>query len=78
LPQKATDWSGIKKANLLTETQLSWYQSIDKKHFWVYIIFDNGLSIPFAGELRLKKRGAFSEGMVYPFSKWRVLKGLKI
>jgi hypothetical protein len=36
-PQKATDWSGIKKDNILKEIQLSWYQSIDKKHLWVHV-----------------------------------------
>jgi hypothetical protein len=33
----ATDWSGIKKDGLLTETRVSWYQSIVKKHLWVYV-----------------------------------------
>jgi hypothetical protein len=45
--KKATDWSGIKKDSLLKETRLSWYQSIDKKHFWIYVKFGGGLSIPF-------------------------------
>jgi hypothetical protein len=64
VPKKATDWSGIKKDNLLEDIQLSWCQSIDKKHIWIYIKFDGGLSIPFARQLfarklRLKKSGTF-------------------
>jgi hypothetical protein len=65
--QKATDWSGINKANLLKEIQSSWYQSIDKRHFYIYVEFDGGLSIVFARELRSKKSGTFSKGMVCPF-----------
>ncbi|SAM08121.1 hypothetical protein [Absidia glauca] len=30
--EKATDWSGIKKDYWFMETQLSWYQSLDKKY----------------------------------------------
>jgi hypothetical protein len=42
--KKATDWSDIKKTNLLTETRLSWYHSIDEKHLWVHVNLDGGLS----------------------------------
>jgi hypothetical protein len=44
-----------KKNNLLKEAQLSWYQTIDKKHLSVYVKFDDGLSIPFARKQRSKK-----------------------
>jgi hypothetical protein len=77
-PKKATDWSGIKKANLLKKTQLSRHQSIDKKHFSIHVEIGGGLSIPFARELKSKNSGAFSERMICPFSKRRGLKGLKI
>jgi hypothetical protein len=30
---KATNWSGIKNGKPSKEIRLSWYQSIDKKHF---------------------------------------------
>jgi hypothetical protein len=78
-PQKATNESGTKKANLLKKTQPFWYQSIDKRHLSINVKFDGGLSIQFARELRPKKSGTFSKGVVVcPFSKWRGLKGLKI
>jgi hypothetical protein len=60
--QKATDWSGINKENSLKETQFSWYQSIDKKHLWVHVKFDGGLSIPLARKSRFKKSETFSKG----------------
>jgi hypothetical protein len=65
--KKATDWKWYQKDNLIKETYLSWYQSIDKKHLCVYVKFDGGLSIPFARKLRYKKSWAFSKGMVHPF-----------
>jgi hypothetical protein len=77
-PPKATDWSGFKKGNLLKKTQLSWYQSIAKKHLWIHVKFDGGLSIPFTRKIESKKNGTFSKGVVCPFSKWRGLKGLKV
>jgi hypothetical protein len=50
-PQKAIEWSDIKKKNyLLKEARLSWYQSIDTKHLCVYVKIEGGLS----------KRGTFS------------------
>jgi hypothetical protein len=67
-PQKATDWSGIKRESSLKETQHCWYQSIDKKHLWVYVKFDGRLSIPLARKLRFKKSETFSKGMVCLFS----------
>jgi hypothetical protein len=63
---KSDYWSGIKKDNLLKETQLSWYQSIDNKYLWVYVKFDGGLFIPFARQLKSKKSGNFSRGMDHP------------
>jgi hypothetical protein len=47
------------KDNLLKESRLYWYQSIDKKHLWAYVKFDGGLSIPFASKLRFEKVGLF-------------------
>jgi hypothetical protein len=38
--QKVTNWSGIKNEKPSDEIKLSWYQSIDKKHFWVYVKFE--------------------------------------
>jgi hypothetical protein len=66
--KKATDWSDIKKYNLLTETQLSWYHSIDKKHLRTHVKFDGGLSIPVARKSESKKNGTFlREWWVCPF-----------
>jgi hypothetical protein len=56
--------------NLPEKTRLSWYQSIAKKHLWIYVIFNDGLSIPFTRKSESKKNGTFS--------KWRGLEGLKI
>jgi hypothetical protein len=36
-PLKATNWSGIKNGKTSKEICLSWYQSIDKNHFWVSV-----------------------------------------
>jgi hypothetical protein len=47
-PQKATEWSVIKKKNSLKESRLSWFHLIDKKHLEIYVKFDGGLSILFA------------------------------
>jgi hypothetical protein len=44
-PQKAANWSGIKNNKSSKEIWLSWYQSIDKKHFQVHVKFEVGLSI---------------------------------
>jgi hypothetical protein len=33
-PKKADNWSGIKNGKASREISLSWYQSIDKNHFW--------------------------------------------
>jgi hypothetical protein len=44
------------------ESKLSWYQSIDTRHLWVYVKFEGGLSIPFARKLRFKKSETFPEG----------------
>jgi hypothetical protein len=60
----------IKVGNLPGKTGLSWYQSIAKKHLWIYVIFDGGLSIPFTRKSESKKNGTFS--------KWRDLKVFKI
>jgi hypothetical protein len=38
--KKAPCWSGIKSGHSSKETRLSWYQSIDKKHIWVYVKFE--------------------------------------
>jgi hypothetical protein len=44
------------------EIKLSWYRSIDKKHFWVYTKFEVGLSIPFTRKMRSKKVKLFPRG----------------
>jgi hypothetical protein len=46
------------------KTRLSWYQSIAKKHLWIYGIFDGGLSIPSTRKCETKKNGTFSNGGV--------------
>jgi hypothetical protein len=56
-PPIATDWSGFTNYNLLKETRLSWYQSIDKTYFGVYGKSDGRLSIPFTKKLESKKNG---------------------
>jgi hypothetical protein len=44
--------------------RLSWYQSIDKKHFWVYAKFENGLSIPFTRKVSSKKVRLFPRSVL--------------
>jgi hypothetical protein len=54
-PQKATNWNGIKNGKSSKKIKVSRYQSIDKKHFWVYGKFEVGLSIPFTRKMSSKK-----------------------
>jgi hypothetical protein len=53
--QKAIIWSGIKNSAPSEEIGLSRYQSIDKKHFWVCVKFEVGLSILFTKTWASKK-----------------------
>jgi hypothetical protein len=55
---------------LIRENPTFWYQSLAKKHLWIYVIFIRGLSIPLTRKGESKKNGTFS--------KWRGLKGIKI
>jgi hypothetical protein len=58
---KATDWSGTKSSKQSTEIKLSWYQSIDKKHFRVHVKIEGGLySVPKKNEIQ--KSDTFSRG----------------
>jgi hypothetical protein len=52
-----------KKTIFFMETRLSRYQSKDKKHFWVSVKFEGGLSIPFIKKKR-EWRGLQKWGMV--------------
>jgi hypothetical protein len=54
-PKKATNLSGIKNSKSFKEIRLSWYQSIDKTHFWLYVTFEAGSSIPFTRKMSSKK-----------------------
>jgi hypothetical protein len=68
--QKASNWSGIKNGKSPKEIRLSRYQPIDKKHFWVCVKFEVGLSILFTKKNESKKVRLF---LVLSF-KWRDLK----
>jgi hypothetical protein len=67
-PQKVTDWSGTKKWKTSKKIRLSRYQSIDKIHFWVYVKFEVGLSIPFTRKMRFKEVRVFPRS-VHPVYK---------
>jgi hypothetical protein len=54
-PQKAINCSGVKNGKSSKEIRLSRYQSIDIKHFWVYVKFEVGLSILFTRKMSSKK-----------------------
>jgi hypothetical protein len=73
-----SDWlGGTKSCTPTKEIKLSWYQSIDKKYFWVYIKFDGGLSIPFARKMRPKKLRLFPKGCGLSFLQMAGFKILK-
>jgi hypothetical protein len=67
-PPKATNWSGIKNGKSSKEIKLSWYQSIDKEHFWDYVKFEVGLSIPFTRKMGSKKLKLFPRSVL--ILKW--------
>jgi hypothetical protein len=54
-PQKAANWIGIKNGKWSKENKYSWYRSIDKRYFWVFVKFEDGLSIPFTRKMSSKK-----------------------
>jgi hypothetical protein len=54
-PRKATNWDGIENSKSSRELWLSWYQSIDKTNFPVYVKFEVGLAVPFPRKMSFKK-----------------------
>jgi hypothetical protein len=52
---KATIWSGMKNGKSSKEIGVSWYQSIDKMRFQVYVKFKVGLPIPITRKMASKK-----------------------
>jgi hypothetical protein len=70
--KKATDRSGIKNDNSSTTDRLSWYQSIDRKLFRLYVKFEGRMSIPFTRKMMFKNSGNFFKRTTCPFSKVRI------
>jgi hypothetical protein len=70
-PQKATNWSDIKNDKWSKEIRLSRYQSLDKKHVYVYVKFKSWVVHFVYKKMSFKKVRLFQ---VCPFFKWRALK----
>jgi hypothetical protein len=66
-PPKAINWSGIKNVKSSNEVRRSWYPSIDKMYFWVYVKFVAGLSIPFTRKKSSKKVKLFPRSVLSAF-----------
>jgi hypothetical protein len=63
-PQKATIWSGIKNGKCSKGIRLSRYQSIVKKHFWVFL--DLKFDCPFyLQESEVQKKWDFFQGLSF-------------
>jgi hypothetical protein len=66
-PQKATNWSGNNKGKSSKEIRLTGYQSIGKRHLYVYVKFACGLSTPFTRKMRSNKVKLFQgDGLSFP------------
>jgi hypothetical protein len=76
--KKATDWCDIKIVNSPKQTRLPWYQSIHKKHIWVYVKLDSRLSNPARSKMRSKKMWVFPSGWSALFLNVGVWKHLNL
>jgi hypothetical protein len=67
--ETATGYVGLKEDDSSKKTQLSWYHEIDRKHTFLQMKFEAGLSNSFSRKSMSKKKWHFSWGMVHPFFK---------